>query len=97
MFTLLVVCNITPDSTLKSQTGCMRNSPLLCCNFALLRSEDELVLAHLPFWPKAWPTPDHSCGWHHFCAVDEGLGAPSLDLQAAAAAPYDGLSVVVAS
>eukprot|EP00971_Amphidinium_carterae_P201469 3997597-Amphidinium_carterae.1 len=29
------------------------------------RSEDELVLAHLPFWAKAWPSPDQSCGWQH--------------------------------
>eukprot|EP00971_Amphidinium_carterae_P054819 1079938-Amphidinium_carterae.1 len=63
----------------KLKTG-KRRVQLRC--FALACSHDELVLAHLPCWLKAWPTPDFSCGWQHPGPVDELLLAMSGDRQA---------------
>eukprot|EP00971_Amphidinium_carterae_P187758 3726716-Amphidinium_carterae.1 len=59
----------------------------------LRRSQDELVLAHLPKRAKAWPILHRSCGWHHLGPVDKLLVAALGDRQAPAALFKDVLSV----
>eukprot|EP00971_Amphidinium_carterae_P240997 4784488-Amphidinium_carterae.1 len=59
------------------------------------RSEDELILAHLPFWAKAWPTIDLSSRWQHLRPVDKLLIAALGDRQAAAAPLNNFLSALI--